>query len=189
MAITIDYLTKIISVPQADLTFISGTLYEMDIDVFRRALNDIADSEEGITEATTHTHNTEVTISGTTLARQILMINGYSVEFTPDAQYSVRLAGANTDLWDIEAGKLVQNQVQVIPGNSAGLISGQTILDVTQLLLKIQRNKFIVDPGTGLATVYDDDGTTILIQGPVFEDAAGTIPYAGNKADRRERLV
>ena len=160
----------------------------MDVDWFRKQLNGIAASEEGIPEPTTHIHNTEVIISGTVLARQVIMINGYSVQFTPDAQWSVRLTGANTDLWDIEAGKLIQNQVQVIPGNSAGLISGATILDVTQLLLKIQRNKFIVDPNTGLATVYDDDGTTILIQGPVFEDAEGNVPYKGLKVERRERL-
>jgi hypothetical protein len=51
------------------------------------------------------------------------------------------------------------------------------------------RNKFITDPTTGVATLYDDDGTTVLAQGQLYEDAAGTQPYRGRGAERRERLA
>lgn len=122
MAITIDYLTLIIDVPQADLTFISGTLYELDTEAFRQAVIDIQDSEEGIPFATAINHNTEVTVAGTTFARTIEIINGYSVEFE-DGSYSVRLAGSNNNLFDVEAGILVQNTVQIISQNSAGLVA------------------------------------------------------------------
>jgi len=57
------------------------------------------------------------------------------------------------------------------------------------LLLKLGRNKTITDPVTGLMTVYDDDGTTILLQGQLYEDAAGSQPYQGKGAERRERLA
>lgn len=122
MAITINYLTKVISVPQADLTFISGTLYELDTNQFRLDLADIQDSEEGIPHDTIVRHNTEVTVAGTTFARTIEIINGYSVEFE-DGAYSVRLVGSNNNIFDIQNGILVQNQVQVIPTNSAGLVN------------------------------------------------------------------
>lgn len=194
MAITIDYLTQIISIPQADLTFVSGTLYELDVNVFRKALNDIADSEEGITELTTHQHNTEVTVAGTTFARTVEIINGYSVEFE-DGQYSVRLIGANNNVFDVENGILVQNQVQLISNNSAGLIvgagSGLDAGEAARLILieKILRNKFITDPSTGIATLYDNDGTTPLLTGNLFEDSNATTPYRSKGAERRERLT
>jgi hypothetical protein len=120
MAISIDWTTKVIHVPQADLTHITGTLYELDTDAFRLALKDLEDGE-GITYPDTHRHNTEVTVAGTTFARVIEIINGYSIEFE-DGAYSVRLAGSNNNFFDVENGILVQNQVQVIAQNSAGLI-------------------------------------------------------------------
>lgn len=122
MAITVDWPNKVISVPQADLTFISGTLYELDTDWFRLQLKALED-DEGMVWPDTHRHNTEVTVAGVTYARVIEIINGYEVVFTPDAQWSVRLVGSNNNIFDIENGILAQNQVQVIPTNSGGLIS------------------------------------------------------------------
>lgn len=122
MAISINWATKVIFIPQADLTPISGSLYALDTDIFRLALKDIEDSEEGQVFPDTHRHNTEVTVAGTTFARVIEIINGYSVEFE-DGAYSVRLEGSNNNIFDIQNGILVQNNVQVIPGNSAGLIT------------------------------------------------------------------
>jgi hypothetical protein len=68
----------------------------------------------------THQHNTEVTIAGITYARTIEIINGYSLEFE-DGQYTVIIEGSNNNFHDVLNGILVQNQVQVIPTNSAGL--------------------------------------------------------------------
>lgn len=55
-------------------------------------------------------------------------------------------------------------------------------------LLKVFINKMITDPDTGLMTIYDDDGVTILYQGPIKENVAGTQPYRGRGADRRDKL-
>jgi len=68
----------------------------------------------------THLHNTEVTVAGITYARTVEILPPYSVEFE-NGSYSVRLEGANNNVFDVEAGILVQNTVQVIPTNSAGL--------------------------------------------------------------------
>lgn len=57
------------------------------------------------------------------------------------------------------------------------------------LQAKIARNKMITDPSTGVLTVFDDDGATPLLTANIFKDAAGTTPYNGTGAERRERLV
>jgi len=121
MALTIDWATKVVTVPQAYLTPVTGSLYELDTDQFRLDLKAIEASEDGVVFPDTHQHNTAVTVAGTTFARTIEMINGYSVEFE-DLVYSVRLAGSNNNIFDVENGILVQNQVQVIAQNSSGLV-------------------------------------------------------------------
>ncbi len=137
MPISIIWGTKVIEVPQSYLTNITGTLYELDTEQFRLDLKNLEDDEEGMPFPDTHNHNTEVTVAGITYARVIEIINGYSITFE-DGQYSVRLAGSNNNFFDVENGILNQNQVQVIPGNSAGLIvhvsgSGVTDQDKTEI--------------------------------------------------------
>lgn len=125
MAITIDYATKVISVPQGDCTLVSGTVYTMDTEsVFRQSVMALLADENHIWMPDAYNHNTQYTVAGVTYARAIQIINGYTVQFTPDAQWSVVLEGSNNDIWDVIGGILVQNQVQVIPTNSAGLIVG-----------------------------------------------------------------
>ena len=109
MAVTVDWATKIISIPQNYLSNVSGTLYELDTNAFRLALKNIEDSVEGMPFLDTHRHNTQVTVAGVTYARVIEIINGYSITFE-DGQYSVRLAGSNNNLFDVENGILNQNQ-------------------------------------------------------------------------------
>lgn len=122
MTISTNWITKTFAVPQADLTLVSGSLYEMNTETyFRQGVHEIMASEEGIVFEDPIDHNTEYTVAGVTYARKIEMVNGYSLEFTPDSQWTVRYAGSNNNLFDVENGVLVQNQVQVISANSAGL--------------------------------------------------------------------
>lgn len=124
MAITVDWTTKTFFIPQADLTLISGTLYEMDTDTyFRAGVNALMASAPGMAFEDAISHNTEVTITGLNLARVIEVVNGFNVTFTPDSQYTVSLVGSNNNIFDVQNGILNQNQVQVIPNNSAGLIA------------------------------------------------------------------
>ena len=117
---TIHWPTKVITIPQSFLTYISGSLYELDVNGFRQALKDIEDSE-GMPFVDTHRHNTQVTLSGVTYARSLEIINGYTVTFQ-DGQYAVRCVGANHNLADVKN----LNQVSLIIGNSAGLIVKET---------------------------------------------------------------
>lgn len=123
MAIAVDWPTKTFTVPQADLTLVTGSLYEMNTETyFRAGINEIMASEEGIVFDDAIDHNTEYTVVGVTYARKIEMINGYSLTFSPNSQWTARLAGSNNNLFDVENGVLDQNQVQVIAQNSAGLV-------------------------------------------------------------------
>lgn len=58
-------------------------------------------------------------------------------------------------------------------------------------IIKLLRNKRITDPSTGIQTIYDDDGVTPLVAGPVWEDAAGTTPYSATSegVDRQDAIV
>ena len=123
MAITIDWATKVISVPKADLTFISGTLYELDTNWFRKELKALEAGVYGIVNQRTHIHTTEVAVAGVTYARFVEIINGYSVEFEDDPLiYSIRIVGSNNKIFDVENGILVPNHAHVVPTNAAGLI-------------------------------------------------------------------
>lgn len=121
MAIQVDPLSYVITVPKADLILVSGTLYRLDTNAFRLELKAWEDDPDGIVHPKTHEHNTEVVIAGQTYARAIEVLSPYSVTFE-DGQYSVILVNSNNNIWDIESGVLNQNQVQVIPTNAAGLI-------------------------------------------------------------------
>lgn len=54
---------------------------------------------------------------------------------------------------------------------------------------KLLRNRTETNPVTGIMTVYDDDGTTVLFTANIWENVAGTTPYAGNAVNRRERMA
>ncbi|MCK5017710.1 MAG: hypothetical protein KAS32_11665 [Candidatus Peribacteraceae bacterium] len=126
MAITINWGTKVITVPKADMTLVQSTpveIYELDLDAFRLVLKDIEDSEEGMVFPDIHNHNTEVTIGSITLARVVEILNGYTITFE-DGQYAVDLVGANSNVMDV----INANQVSVRANNSAGLTCSEAIL-------------------------------------------------------------
>lgn len=122
MAISVNWSTKIITVPQADLTLVSGTLYELDTDAFRLALKALEDDEIGIVFPDTHRHTTEIAVAGVTYARFVEIINGYQVMFEDLGHpgYTIRMAGSNNNIF--EAGVIILNHNSVIGQNSAGLI-------------------------------------------------------------------
>ncbi len=122
MALSVNWLTKVVTIPQADLTLISGTLYEYDVGTtFRTAIKAIEASEEAMGKVDIHNHVTTVSLSGTIYARFVIIINGYSVTFE-DGQYGVNLIGANHNFADV----LNRNQVSISSQNSAGLVEVKT---------------------------------------------------------------
>jgi hypothetical protein len=141
MALSVDPITHIILIPQGDLTPVSGTLYNHNTNAFRLELKSWEDSAEGMVQPKTHNHNTEIVVAGTTYARAIEILPPYSIEYQ-DGAYTVVLKGSNNNIFDVANGILVQNQVQVIPTNSAGLItvtsgSGLSQEEHDQLMKKV----------------------------------------------------
>jgi hypothetical protein len=59
----------------------------------------------------------------------------------------------------------------------------------TAFLYYLAHHKIITDPSAGTYTVYDTDGTTVLYQADLYTDAAGTSPYSGTGAERREQFA
>ena len=123
MALTIDWSTGVVTVPQSDLSFVSGTLYAQDTRAFWDEIKALEADEEGMPFVDIQQHNQETTIAGVIYSQSIEIINGYTVTFE-DAQYAVRLDGSNNNIFD--EGVINRNQVSVIPTNSAGLQKVET---------------------------------------------------------------
>lgn len=121
MTISINWATKVISVPLADLTYVSPGVYSLNVEDFRLWLKDIEDSEEGMGFPDTHRRNAPVTLSGTSYAQTFEIINGYTVVFE-NGSYRVRVIGGNHNIADV----MNANSVSIEIGNSAGLIAVDT---------------------------------------------------------------
>jgi hypothetical protein len=121
MALSIDPLTFVITVPKTDMTLVQSTpseIRELDLNWFRLALKAYEAAEYGIYLLKTHNHNTEVTLGSLTFARVIEILPPYTVTFEDD-QYAVNLVNANSNVSD----RTNVNQVSVRSSNSAGLVA------------------------------------------------------------------
>lgn len=148
MAISIDWIAKIISVPKVtpEMTLVQSVptvIYDLDLNAFHITLRDLEASVGGAPWATTHTHNGEATLSGLTYARLIEIIGGYTVTFEDD-QYAVNLVGANSNVADVTN----VNQVSVRPQNAAGLISSPAI-EYASFNDKVTIDDSLTTSGTG----------------------------------------
>ena len=74
MSLSVNWDTRVISVPKSYLTEVADPEYELDVDQFRLDLRGLEDNEEGMPFLPTHAHYTEVEIGGTTYARMVIMI-------------------------------------------------------------------------------------------------------------------
>jgi len=121
LALIVDQLTKIITIPKADTTLVDAgppeiRKYDIYTDFFFAA-KDYEDSAEGIPFDDIILHKTTATVGGVTLAHVVEIINGYTITFE-NGSYRVNTFGANHNLIDV----LNYNSVQVTSANSAGLI-------------------------------------------------------------------
>lgn len=151
MAISIDFGTRVINVPKADLTLIQSTpteIRQLNLDDFRLELKTLEESEDGMVFPRTHKHNTSVTVGGVVLARVIEIINNYTVTFE-DGQYAVNLVGANSNVGD----RVNVNQVSVRSANSAGL------QDLSTLLSAAYQGEVCIDTVNGQAGTSSPIGT------------------------------
>lgn len=117
MAISVNWGTRVVTIPQSYLTFVSGVDWTLDLDKLRLDLKGEEAGELGIIFPDTHSHNTEIVLAGITYARSIEMINSFTITFEPGA-YRVIMEGANSNVQDVTNYNITQTASQ----NSAGLI-------------------------------------------------------------------
>ena len=208
MAISVHWPTGVITIQKTDtslLTDLGSDLYRLDTEALYFALKDVEDDIEGMAWPRIVLHATEVTISGVTYVRFVTIINGYSLQFLPDTNWSVLAdGGTNNNFFDIQAGVLVANTVQAIPQNSAGNtvtetgVSGLTANESTDLATAAAagpiledvhdhvHNKQVTDPTTGIMTLYEDDGVTPLEEWDIWEDKDESVRYRGRGVEVRD---
>lgn len=182
MAISINWSTKVISIPQSYMTNMGGGVYELDTDQFRLDLKNLEDSDEGMPFPTTHNHVAPISLGGITLGRVIEIINGYTITFE-DLQYAVNLVGSNNNISDVSN----VNQVSIRSSNSAGLIQvsggggggwtdpiegGRTAAELLRLLVAVSAGKtYVVNNPDGSKTIKfrDLDDTKDRVGATVIE--------------------
>lgn len=120
MAYSVNWATKVITIPKADLTLVSASpeVRSLDVTDLWEALIDIQDSEEGMNFLDIVRNTPPLTFAGVTLARVVEVINGYTLTFENGA-WNVNIIGGNSNVADV-ANK---NSVGVNTANSAGLIN------------------------------------------------------------------
>lgn len=118
MAYSVDWTTKVITVPTSDLTLVSGTHYQLQMSAF---LGEIRRLEAGFTDGLwapqilDHT-NPKLDFAGTDYAGFDEVFNGYTLQFTGVAT-RVDLIGSNNNIIDV----LIPTGVSIVSGNSQGL--------------------------------------------------------------------
>lgn len=119
MAISINWVTKVIYIPQNYLTPSSGR-YILNIETLRNDLKNIEDSDEGLPYPDTHRRNAPVTLAGVVYTQTFEILAPYTISFeNTGTPYTVVVEGGNHNIGDVTN---FDGGVSMIIGNSAGLI-------------------------------------------------------------------
>ena len=86
----------------------------------------------------------------------------------------------NNEQWDTDALALAR-----IPAIVDGVNEATRIV----LIEKLLKNKLITDPDTGTLTLFDDDDSTPLLTGNLWENKGATQQYRGQGSERRDRML
>ena len=113
MAISIDWATGTINVPQSYLTPVAGVFYELDVHQLKKDVSALLASAIGIVFDDAFIHATSVTMSGVVYDRFVTFL--YDVDFESGA-YVVNCTGANHNIADVKSADIPS----IIVNNSAG---------------------------------------------------------------------
>lgn len=89
-------------------------------------------------------------------------------------------------------GTITVRGVGSVTDNSTGsaVVVNETVSGAEIVLLrKLMMNRMETNPTTGVMTIYDDDDTTVLLQGNIYEDVLATQLYRGRGMERRNKLA
>ena len=117
MAITVDYSVTpfLITIPQSDLTLITGTQYQLTVDTFWLLLRDFTDNENAVPQPKLY-RRTPATASTPSITE--IEEAYYALQFENGA-YSVNIINGNTNIREVE----VKNTVSVNTNNTTGFIN------------------------------------------------------------------
>lgn len=149
MAYSVNWLTKVVSIPQGDLIDLGDNKYKLDLYEFKNKCRSLeAEFTEGLSYDPIVSYYKNVDTGDVILAKVVLLVNGYTVTFE-DGQYAVLLDGANTNLHNFTN----VNQVSIRPNNSTGL------QDLSTLLAMAYMDRVVVNTVTGQSGVSTPIGT------------------------------
>lgn len=154
--LSVDWITKIITVPQSDLTLISGTAYNLDVSQLLFLLRELNSSEEGIAQTVNGTLYSNTSPSDGT-PRVVKLVEGYTIQFE-NLLYSVDIINGNTNIRDVE----IKNQVSVGTNN----VSGFNTIAVGSGLSPAQ--------DTRLTEVHQDRGLDAVSPKTITENTSGS---------------
>jgi len=148
MPLSCDWPTRVITVPQSDLTLVEGVKYTLDVSDWWILLRELAGGEEGIAfsaqEGGLCYSNTSPTL-GT--PRIVNVVNGYTVQFE-EGLYNVVFINGNVNIPDVE----IKNSVGVSTTN----VAGESNLSVEQKLqLEEIYKRLGLDPAAPLVSTVD----------------------------------
>ena len=156
MAYTVNWTTKVFTVPLSDLTLVSGNNYTLDTSDFWievRRLEASAATGDGLwAEQALEFVNTQ-TLSGLEYSAIVKLINGYTWDID-STNINVSLLGKNSNLLDTY---IPGNGISVLANNSAGKIitgSGVTEQDKTDIISGVLAGDMTED--------YPVDGQSIM---------------------------
>jgi len=136
MSYSVNWITQLVSIPDTDLTLVSGTHYRLNMFTFLIEIRRL-EANDGLwaPQIVEHT-NPKINFAGADYAGFDKIINGYKIIFTGNLT-RVDLIGSNNNIADI----FISNGVSVVPSNSAGLQkvsigSGVTPQDVIDIAVK-----------------------------------------------------
>lgn len=190
MAYSVNWATKVITIPKADTGLVSSSpdVRSLDVEDLWTNLIDIQDSEAGMNYPDIVLNTPPVSVAGITLARVVQVINGYTLTFE-DGQYAVNVVGGNSNVADVTN----KNQVSVNTSNSAGFIvgdgSGGSTLTAAQVWAhvvedgKSAENLLRIALAALAGKVTGADGTVITIRsiGDTKDRIVATVDEDGNR--------
>lgn len=184
MTISIDWLTRVISVPKDDLQVVQllpTEIRQLDLNIFRLILKDLEADEEGIPFLDTHRHNPPVTVGGVTLARVVEIINDYTITF---------LSGCEIDVAGVTAGNRwcsVTTPASFVNCTFTGSGStGHAIRITSPGTYSFTGNTFtgFGADGTNYAAIFNDSGGAVTLN-----LSGGTTPTIRNGTSATTTLV
>lgn len=183
MAFTVDWVTKVITIPKADTALVSAgppEIREYDASAFWLEARKAEASQDGMPFDVIVRRVGAVTLAGVTYAPFVEIINGYTITFE-DGNYRVNVFGANHNFFDV----VNPNSVGIASNNSAGSTTPFLDQDQTEQLRYQLGLDGAQQPTTQTPGIVDDILNEDLANHPsaAVDDTVGeTLDRAATKA-------